>query len=66
LYAVDCGKAGEFSKRAIWRRLGRARDRVYELSVSDPISWRVIDAYLKATPGFAPTERLVKNYGKGA
>jgi hypothetical protein len=66
LYTADCGKAGEYAKRAMWRRLGRSRDRVYELSVTDPISWRVVDAYLKASPGFTPQERLVKEYGKRA
>jgi hypothetical protein len=63
---VDCGQAGEFSKRAIWRRLGKARDRVYEIAVTDPIPWRIIDAYLKATPGYGPSERLPKELAKRA
>lgn len=41
-----CGMAGEYNKRVIWRRLGRSRYRVYELSVSDPIPWTLVDAYL--------------------
>jgi hypothetical protein len=47
----DCGLSGEFSTRVRWLRLGRARDRVYEIRVSDPIGWRVIDAYLRFAPG---------------
>jgi len=47
----DAGQIGEFRQRVIWRRLGRTRDRVYELSVSDAIPWRIIDAYLEAQPG---------------
>jgi len=43
----DCGQAGEFRKRVIWRRIGRARDRVYEVSTADPFPARIIDAYLK-------------------
>jgi len=46
-HVVDCGMAGQFKARAIWRRLGRSRYRVYELSVSDPIQWAILDAYLR-------------------
>ncbi len=45
------GKLGEYKRRVIWRRLGRSRDRVYELSVTDPIPWRIADAYLDISPG---------------
>lgn len=31
------GKAGNYKKRIIWRRLGMARDRVWEVSISDPV-----------------------------
>lgn len=65
-YQVDCGKTGQFKTRAIWRRLGRSRDRVYELTCSDPVPWRVVDAYLQATPGYAPTERLTAQLRKSA
>lgn len=37
---------GQYKRRAIWRRLGRARDRVYELRVSDPIQWVIISSEL--------------------
>lgn len=66
LYNVDCGTAGNYLTRAIWRRLGRSRDRVYELSVSDPVPWRVVDAYLQASPGFQPTERMIHQIRKSA
>lgn len=36
------GLAGQFTHRSIWRRLGRARNRAYEISVTDPIAWRLI------------------------
>jgi hypothetical protein len=45
----DCGQAGEFNRRVIWRRLGQGRDIVLELSASDPIPWRIIDAELIAS-----------------
>jgi hypothetical protein len=47
----ECGNIGEYHTRVRWLRLGRARDRVYEIRVSDPIGWRVIDAYLRFAPG---------------
>jgi hypothetical protein len=66
LYSVDCGQTGQYRQRAIWRRLGRSRDRVYEVSVTDGIPWRVIDAYLMASPGYAPQERLSRAMAKVA
>ena len=44
----DCGFAGQYSTRVIWRRLGRSRYRVYEITVSDPCPWMLIDGYLDA------------------
>ena len=43
---IDAGKAGEYKTRVRKQRLGRSRDRVYEVSVSDAIPWRITDAYL--------------------
>jgi hypothetical protein len=57
---ADCGQIGQYKKRVIWRRLGRSRDRVYELTATDPVPFRVIDAYLKADPGFTVQKRLPK------
>jgi hypothetical protein len=61
---VGFGQAGKYRTRAIWRRLGRSRDRVYELTCADPVPVRIIDAYLDAEPGFKPQERLAKQYAK--
>src|ERR1700742_3857138 len=56
--ARGVGFAGDYKKRVLWRRLGRSRDRVYELSITDPISARIIDAYLLADPGYSSSERI--------
>ena len=40
------GAAGATKNRAIWRRLGKARDRVYELNYSDPTARDIIGATL--------------------
>lgn len=63
-YPLDAGQAGKFKTRAIKRRLGRSRNRVYEISTTDNIPWRIIDADLTATPGFGPSERMPKLYQK--
>jgi len=63
---LACGQAGQFKKRVIQRRLGRSRDRVYEISTTDAIPWRIVDAYLDATPGYQPVERLSRQMGKMA
>lgn len=39
------GRIGEYRNRAIWRRLGQSRDRVYELSISDPVRRVIVDAW---------------------
>lgn len=45
------GLAGQYRMRAMWQRLGRSRDRVFEISVSDGIPWRVLDFYLTLLGG---------------
>ena len=45
------GYQGKYKNRAIWRRLGMARDRIYELVVTDPVNAVVVSANLKATSG---------------
>jgi hypothetical protein len=59
------GQVGHFRKRVVWRRMGRSRDRIYEVSISDPVPARFVDAYLDASPGFkVPSERLSKQLSK--
>jgi hypothetical protein len=43
------GKTGAYRQRAIWRQLGRARDRVFEVSGSDPVFVQLNEAYVNAT-----------------
>lgn len=44
---ASAGMIGQYRTRCMFRRLGRSRDRVYELTCTDPIPWRIVDAYLK-------------------
>jgi len=45
------GKIGKYEARAIWRRLGSGRERIFELSISDPVKAVIIGAELKAKVG---------------
>lgn len=62
----DCGQAGEYSKRVIWHRCGRSRDRVYEISTADAWSPRIIDAYLTTEGDKEPLARYSTEMRKRA
>ena len=62
----DCGQPGEYTKRVIWRRLGQARDRVYEISMSDPADWKIIDGYLFTDSDPVSTSRFNTEMAKRA
>lgn len=48
---VTIGQAGKYKNRAIWRRLGMARDRIFEVVVTDPVKAVIVSANLKASQG---------------
>jgi hypothetical protein len=48
---VSAGPQGEYKTRAIWRRLGQARDRVFEVTMTDPIPWRLIGSWIDVRMG---------------
>jgi len=48
---VTIGQVGKYQNRAIWRRLGTARDRVFEVVVTDPVNAVIVSANLKASGG---------------
>jgi len=41
------GQEGQRLKRAYFRRLGRSRSRIYEVSISDPVPRAILGAYLE-------------------
>jgi hypothetical protein len=65
-YDKDCGQAGAYKTRVIWRRLGSARDRVFRIRMSDPIPWRIVDAYLFTKRDPTPSTRYATEYRKRA
>jgi hypothetical protein len=46
---VSIGQTGDTRHRAITRRLGAARDRIYEVSISDPVCRDVLGASLQVS-----------------
>jgi hypothetical protein len=42
---ANMGKMGQYKTRVAWDRLGTSRDRVFQISVTDPIKVCLIDAY---------------------
>jgi hypothetical protein len=47
------GQIGQYGKRVIWRRLGmttKIRDRVYEVSGTDPVKIAIMGAELILSP----------------
>ena len=50
-YWQNIGQQGKYQNRAIWRRLGWSRDRIFEVVVSDPVKAVIVSANLKASSG---------------
>jgi hypothetical protein len=48
---VTIGKIGQYANRALWRRLGWARDRIFEVVITDPVKAVIVSAELKASVG---------------
>jgi hypothetical protein len=45
------GASGEYTRRVVWRRLGKSRDRVYRVGIESKSKVALIDAFLEMTPG---------------
>lgn len=50
-HLTGLGKVGKYKNRAIWRQLGSARDRIFQVTVTDPVYRVLISAELDAQPG---------------
>lgn len=61
-HQIPCGQGGQFRTRAVDRRLGKARNWTPKVSVSDPIAWSIVDAYVNGTQEHQ--QRLVKSFAK--
>lgn len=50
---ATAGRIGNYWQRVIFWQTGQARKRVFEISVTDPIPWRLTDAFLEVKSGNA-------------
>jgi hypothetical protein len=50
-YAISMGPMGAFKTLVRWRRLGRSRQRVYRVKVTDPVQVTLYNAYLQVEGG---------------
>jgi hypothetical protein len=48
-YYASMGKVGEYRKRMVWRRLGASRDRIFRLTISDPVKRVILGAWADIT-----------------
>jgi len=62
---MSAGAAGNYTQQVRMSRMGRARQMTFEASCADPIPWRFVNAYLKAT-AYQPEERLIRKLAKSA
>ena len=42
---ADFGKIGKYETRVVWRRMGKSRNRVLKLQISDPVKITILGAY---------------------
>lgn len=45
----SAGKIGEYSRRVRWTRCGSGRRKVFEVSVTDPVPYRLTGAYIRVS-----------------
>jgi Phage stabilisation protein len=50
---ASLGRTGEYLKRARWQRLGSSRDRVFRVTVTEPVRVTMLSAYLDFNAGQA-------------
>lgn len=48
---TQLGVLGQTAYRALWRRLGKSRDRVFRVTITDPIPIAIVNAYMRFSQG---------------
>jgi hypothetical protein len=46
---ASLGPQGQYTRRAVWRRLGRARQRAYQVTITDPVPVALLAARIEAS-----------------
>lgn len=52
-HQLSIGRMGQYKFRTILRRLGRSRDRVFEVNATDPVKLNLLGAYVQLEKGTA-------------
>lgn len=47
-HTCSAGAVGQYWRRVLWRQLGLGRNWAFEISVSDPVPWRLTAMYIEA------------------
>jgi hypothetical protein len=47
------GQQGQYRWQVRWRRLGKGRKRVWRIAMTDPIAWRILNAYVLVEKGIS-------------
>lgn len=50
---ADIGAIGDYKTRTYWERLGHSKERIYRVTISDPIKRRIVNAHLDAEAGIS-------------
>jgi hypothetical protein len=50
---ASMGKIGEYTARAVWRRLGKSRNRTYRVTITDPVERVIYGGFAEVEPGNA-------------
>jgi len=50
---MSCGRQGRYRFQVYWNRLGKSRKRVWRITMSDPIAWRILNAYVLVQKGIS-------------
>lgn len=53
IHTKKIGKTGAYTARARWLKQGKTRNRVYEVSITDPVKFVILGAYVDVVKGFA-------------
>jgi hypothetical protein len=48
---ASAGARGSYGTRVRFLQCGSGRDRIWEVTMSDPVPWRLVDAYIDAAGG---------------
>lgn len=52
-HTATFGGLGSYHKRCVWRKLGNSRNRIYKVTINDPVKRVIVGAHLEAEAGIS-------------